>query len=77
MIYFIDAARIVSVRPSVCLIAATAAGGFAAELPVGRRYRLTDAGALCSKRRRSAANVGRVTYRQTEEAEHRLVQGRI
>jgi len=36
------------VRPSVCLsylsIAAAVAGGFAAERPVGRRYRSTTAG---------------------------------
>jgi len=51
-----------SVRPSVCLshrlTAATAGGGFAAEHPVGRRYRSIAAGALvapcCTQRRRSS-----------------------
>ena len=62
-----------SVLPSVCLShrseAATAAGGFAAERPAGRRYRLIAASALrapCCRRRRSAANAGSVVLRADE-----------
>jgi len=61
VVHIIDAARIAcaagfmqrSVRPSVCLshrsTAATAAGGFAAERPVGRTYRSTAAGAVMQR----------------------------
>jgi len=59
-----------SVRLSVCLTPATAAGGFAAERRVGRRYRSIAAGTLrapCYRRRRSnanaAANAGSVMLR--------------
>ena len=51
-------------------IAASAAGGFAAERPVGRRYRPTAAGAGAAyqlqARRRSAANAGSVMLRADE-----------
>jgi len=55
-------------RPSVCPFrrsaVATAAGGFATEHPVGRKYRSIAAGALqvpYSRSRHSAANAGSVT----------------
>ena len=53
------------VRPSVCLshlsTAATAAGGFAAERPAGRRYRSTAAlNSNGAAARRSAATAGSV-----------------
>ena len=80
--------RLVTVgRLSVSLLshrstAATATGGFAAERPVGRRYRSIAAGALrapCCRRRRTAANGAQQLMRAashwqtTKEAEHRLV----
>ena len=51
----------VSVRPSVCLSVPSAAGGFAAERPAGRKYQSIAAGAVQHAGRRSAANAGRVT----------------
>jgi len=60
-------------RPSVCLshssTAATAAGGFAAERPAGRRHQSTAAGAVLQGRWPSAANAGSITF----TAQHRFV----
>ena len=56
-----------SVRPSVCLTPATAAGGFAAERRAGRRYRSIAAGAMLQapalKCKNAAANAGIVMLR--------------
>jgi len=50
-------ARVSSVRLSV----PSAAGGFVAERPAGRKYQWIAAGAVQHAGRRSAANAGRVT----------------